>query len=252
MNSAVHASPRSPRGGGHEARTARQARTALKRDIEREHRRKARAALVQLREQLRAARLTRRNAFAETKSRCRAERLAVRERTQMERLRVLDELRKALHAQRQGARDACGLRKEEAKKATSDAIERAQHELAAERKYQEDLRRIEHGNRENRRATRRSSASERRSESDDEVRASLPPDLVALFEKVKRGLKGSPRETRTEAFLRYAEEHPGEVLAALDDRTERVIRDLERREREVAHHVRKRNYTPGELADVPF
>ena len=81
---------------------------------------------------------------------------------------------------------------------------------------------------------------------------SLPPDLVALFERVKRGLKGSPRETRTEAFLRYAEEHPGEVLAALDDKTERVIRDLERQEREVARHVRKRSYTSAELADVPF
>jgi hypothetical protein len=80
----------------------------------------------------------------------------------------------------------------------------------------------------------------------------LPPELVSLFEKVKRGIKGSARASRLEVFLKYAEEHPHEVLAAIDDKTEDVIRDLERQQREAARHVRRRRYTAAELAAVPF
>lgn len=174
MNAVAHAAPRRAHGGSREERSAGQARAALLRDIDREHRRKARAKLRQLREELRAARLVRKNALTDATSKCRSERIAVRERTRMERLRALEELRRALHAERQGARDACTLRKEEAKKATSDAIQRAREELAAERKYQDDLHRIEQGNRQRRRQTTRTTAAERRSESDDEVRANIP------------------------------------------------------------------------------
>jgi hypothetical protein len=240
------------RVSNHEERAARRAHVALKRDIEREHRHKARRKLVSLREHVRAARLARRNALLEVTTRCRSERIAVRERTRLERLQALQALRETLHAERQAARDACSLRRDEAKKATSDAIERARAELSAERKYQEDLRRIEHGNRERRRGVHRSTSTERRSESDDEVRANIPPELVSLFEKVKRGVRASLRESRTEAFLRYAEEHPDEVLRAIDDKTDAVIRELEHREREAARHYRRRNYTAAELAEVPF
>jgi hypothetical protein len=114
------------------------------------------------------------------------------------------------------------------------------------------LKRIEGGNRERRVATKRATGRERRSESDDEVRVNIPAELVALFERVKGGIKASPRETRTEAFLRYAEEHPDEVLTALDDKTEALIRDLERKEREASRYARRRRYTPAELAEVPF
>jgi hypothetical protein len=194
-----------------DAQTARAQRAAIRRDIEREHRRKARAKLAELREQLRSARLSRKNALADASARCRTERVAVRDRTRMERLRVLEELRRALHAERQAARDACTVRREEAKRATSDAIGAARAELESERKYQEDLKRIEGGNRERRLATKRASGRERRSESDDEVRVNIPAELVALFERVKDGIKTSPRETRTEAFLRYAEVAPGKA-----------------------------------------
>jgi len=253
MTTVAHATPRRTRGGSHAERSAKHARAALLRDIDREHRRKAKAKLRQLREELRAARLVRKNALAEATSKCRSERLAVRDRTRMERLRALETLHRALHAERQAARDACSIRKEEAKKNTSDAIGRAREELAAERKYQDDIHRIEQGNRQRRRETTRTTAAERRSESDDEVRANTPSELLSLFERVKRGIKGSARETRTEAFLRYAEEHPDEVLGAIDDKTEQVIRDLERRQREVTRHMhRPPRYTPAQLADVPF
>lgn len=237
---------------GKDAQTARQQHAAIRRDIEREHRRKARQKLKELREQLRASRLTRKNALVEVSSRCRGERLAVRDRTRLERLRALEELRRALHEERQAARDACAARRAETKRATSDAVTAARAELESERKYQEDLKRIERGNRERHLATRRRTAGERRSESDDEVRVNIPAELVGLFERVKSGIRATARETRTEAFLRYAEEHPGEVLAALDDKTEALIRDLERQEREAARHVRRRRHAPTAHAGVPF
>jgi len=63
--------------------------------------------------------------------------------------------------------------------------------------------------------------------------------------------------SRTEAFLRYAEEHPAEVLNVIDDKTDALIRDLERKEREAARALRRGpsrapRYTPEELAAVPF
>lgn len=36
--------------------------------------------------------------------------------------------------------------------------------------------------------------------------------------------------SRTEAFLKYAEEHPSEVLEAIDDKTDALIRELEQKE----------------------
>jgi hypothetical protein len=61
---------------------------------------------------------------------------------------------------------------------------------------------------------------------------------VGLFERVKRSIKAGPRQTRTEAFLAYAEEHPSEYLEAIEDKTEALIRDLERQEREASRRAR--------------
>jgi len=61
------------------------------------------------------------------------------------------------------------------------------------------------------------------------VRSNLPADLIPLFEKVKRGIKPTPRMSRTESFLKYAEEHPDEVLGGIDDKTEALIREFESR-----------------------
>jgi hypothetical protein len=107
-------------------------------------------------------------------------------------------------------------------------VERARGELAAENKYQRELRRIERGNRAKLKA--RPPAKVRRQETDEEVRGNIPPELAALFDRVKRSIRGSDRKSRTEAFLEYAEAHPDEEWQALEDRTDEVIRELERRQ----------------------
>ena len=212
--------------------TGRRARKALLREIDVEHKKKAKETLAELRAQLRAARAAHREALKSAVVRCRAHRATVSEKLKAERAQALAELRARGEGERASARGTCAVDKGEAEKATRGAVAYAREELAKERAFHEDLKRIERGNRASHRWAKRSTAAERRSESDDEVRGNIPPELVGLFDKVRRSIKAGPRETRTEAFLRYAEEHPSEYLESIDDKTEALIRDLERRERE--------------------
>jgi hypothetical protein len=103
--------------------------------------------------------------------------------------------------------------------------------------------------------TERSSARERLAESDDEVRQNIPADLVPLFERVKRTIKGSAHQSRTEAFLEYAEENPHEVVDAQEGLAQREIARLIREEAALARAMRQpRRYKPTaeELAAIPF
>lgn len=165
------------------------------------------------------------------------------------------ELREAMRAERAAARQSCGVRLGEARAIKGD-IQRARAEFLAEKQYQADLRRIERANRQRRKEAPRVTRIERQAESDDEVRGNIPPELLPLFERVKRGIKASPRMSRTEAFLQYAEEHPDEVLATVDDKTDALIRELEEQERQVRRNLRlgppRPRYTPEQFAEVPF
>ena len=172
------------------------------------------------------------------------------------RVRVLAELRETIRSERANARQSCsaGL---SAARAIKDDVERARAKLAAERAYEAELRRIELANKQRRREEPRGARrGERRSESDDEVRSNLPSEFVPLFERVKSSVRGSDRMSRTEAFMKYAEEHPKDVLEAFDDKTETMIRELERQEREARRELRRgpvrARYSAEELAATPF
>jgi len=94
----------------------------------------------------------------------------------------------------------------------------------------------------------RSSSAERRQESDDEVVRNLPASLVGVFNKVRRQVKGGPRTTRTEAFLQWVEENPGEVYALQGAQAERDLARL------IAEHDRATRLERRKslAADVPF
>ncbi len=55
-----------------------------------------------------------------------------------------------------------------------------------------------------------------RRESDEEVRQNIDERLVPLFNRVRRNISGNDRETRTEAFARYVEEHHHEEAEAAE------------------------------------
>ena len=226
----------------------------LERELAKDHKRKAREKLAELRRELRAARVQRKKAMKAAAERCRTERLAARERARALRIRGLAELREATRLEREAARAACVVQKRDAK--SKEPIERRRAELDAERKYQLEMRRIDRGHKQRRSEHRHATYIERRSESDDLVRQNIPRDLIPLFERVKRGIKGSPRKSRTEEFLEWAEEHPSEVIEMLDSKTDALVKQLEEREREAKSGARRAEpryvANPEYVSEVPF
>lgn len=227
-------------------------RRALMKDIAREDRKKKREHLLALREAIRQARAAHKLALVHAVERCRMGRAHARARACELRAKALGELKAAIALERTAARDSCKTARSAAA-GEKNRAGRARAELKAEQQFRREMRRIEKSARERHRelaGTKR--RGERQHESDDAVRGNIPVDLVFLFERVKRLIKPSPHHSRTEAFLHYAEEHPREVLEALEDKTQDTIRDLERREREAARAV-KRPISRAELgALVPF
>ena len=52
---------------------------------------------------------------------------------------------------------------------------------------------------------------------DEQVLVNIPADEQALWTQLKSSIKGPTPHARFEAFTKYVEEHPGEVVAALQD-----------------------------------
>ena len=202
---------------------AKRQRAELLRAVKVEEKRKDRARLVALRGRARALRKAQAAAIVEARRTCAARRRAVP---------TLREAAAMLRAARAEARATCDAGLAKARKMKSEAA-RAKAEREAEAAHQRAMRLIERHakERETGRGPRLAKARVRREESDDEVRHNIPPELAFLFERVKRQIKGSARRTRTEEFLEYAETHPDEELAALEDKTDALIRELEARER---------------------
>lgn len=58
---------------------------------------------------------------------------------------------------------------------------------------------------------------ETRRERDEMVEMNIPSDQRALWNRVKGTIKGATANDRFVAFQEYVEEHPGEVMASLQD-----------------------------------
>lgn len=202
---------------------AKRERAHLMREIKREEKRKDRARVVGLRARVRELRSRRMRAIAQARIDCKRRRGEVP---------TLAQARELLRTARAEARATCAVQIAAAHQLKTEEG-RARGEHAAELAHQRAMRRIERQAKERKREERPrlAKARTRGQESDDEVRHNIPPELVFLWERVKRQIKGSDRRTRTEAFLDYAHEHPDEELAALEDRTDAMIREHEARER---------------------
>lgn len=192
---------------------------ALLKEIERDQRRKDRALLESLRNQINAAKQHLKTERAKAVERCRNERQALKARLKQKRVALLAQLREAEKQERLAARGSCSLDKQKATNEAREALER----LKTERKERRSTIRLL------RRSTSKKSsttAKEKRQESDDEVRSNIPADLLPLFEKIKGKIKGSEKKSRSEAFLEYAESHPSEVLEAQENEAESSLNEL--------------------------
>ena len=196
----------------------------------------------------------RRDAMREAVRECQAGRRAAKERSQELRRETMQSVREGIERAKLAAREACRLRKTGTRDRGRHRVAHAKEALHEEKRFQRDVRRAE--GRGRRREASRTTAVERRQESDDEVRRNLNPEHVALFDQVRRSIKGSPYQSRTEAFLQWAEENPGAVVQAQEELAERELRKLLREQERVARHEMKRTRlpkaTPEELAAIPF
>ena len=178
-------------------------RKRLMREIEHERRAKVVQRLTELGVLLKAAREARRESIDRIRFQC----------------------RKA----REKLRNVCGARRERARREGTEVVNARAREINEER-HLDKLQRTA-GKRPASKGLKpigrvRNAARERESESDDEVRRDIPPELVGVFNKVRRNIKGSDRRSRSEAFLEWAEENPAEIYAMQEQEAAREIKRL--------------------------
>lgn len=235
-------------------------RAGLLRDVAKALREKDREKLARLRAQVDEVRKRKRGALRDVRSQCRRARREVRERVRQYRESERQRINAEVGRMRDAAQLTCAMKQEAVRDAAAQESTKARRALAAERQLQRDLRSAEQWERQKLRRLPRV-PHEARSESDDRVRANIDPSLVPVFEKVKRSIKGNPRMSRTEAFLHWVEENPGDAVAlqqaAADEEIKKLLREQREAERD-ARRRRKRAYKPSKaeldeyLRGVPF
>ncbi len=62
-----------------------------------------------------------------------------------------------------------------------------------------------------------------RCERDEAVSVNIPEDMLPLWQRVRASIAGDTPHARFEAFIEYAESHPNEVVAALQDAADEKI-----------------------------
>lgn len=193
---------------------------ALRRDIAKAEKAKERAELAELKAAIRTAKAARKAAIVQARKACKQARANAKANAAR--------LRAKAKAQKPAARTVCEIGKSKAR--DKGAIDRAVYELETVRKDRAVLKQIERGNRaRTKERAKRSTSAERLAESDDEVRSNLPPELVPLFDRIRKGIKPGLRKSRTEAFLEYVEAHPEEVYEGIDAKTDAMIAEYEAR-----------------------
>jgi len=184
----------------------------LRREIEKARRVEYTSRLVELRSRIAGARLAKKQAVRQVQAEC-------------ARARV-------------DARLSCQERAARAKEAGAVEVAERTAALKSERVFEGQIRRGDKPR------AMRSTATERRQESDDEVRSNLKPEMVPVFNAVRRHIKGNTRKSRTEAFYEWAEENPEEMFALLTHETDRELSRL------IAEHTRTERMARG--YKVPF
>lgn len=196
----------------------------LRREIENDRRAKVRARLAELDGLIKEARAARDEAIKAVRLDCALKRKELSE--------------------------SCALRRQRARSQGNRVVDERRGSRKDERKYEQMIR---DADKPSRLRSTRSTSRERGQESDDEVRSNIPAEMVTVFNAVRRHIKGTARKSRSEAFMQWAEENPGEVFALMQHSADRelakLIAEQERAERELQRTRRSRS---ARLADVPF
>jgi hypothetical protein len=207
--------------------------------------------LARLREAL-AARSRRDAALRKVMKACAKGRAKMARRIQAYRSAEFRRINAEVREMRLRARAQCQARRYRIRQSGGRAVERQRAELGELARYQRQIERLSSSRQKRRLSTLR----ERREEDDDAVRSNLPRELVPVFERVRKHIKGDKRTTRTEAFLEWAESHPEDVIAFQGDDAEREVRRLvaehEAAERRLRKTRGRRAARRAAVSDVPF
>lgn len=194
----------------------------IKTQLERDHARKDKARVLDLKRAVRAARKQRREKLQQVKCDCRKARERNRERAKRARKR----LQASIVRTRERARSLCQLAQGEAAHSTLTDISRHVDALHSERATQAQLAAWTKPKR------KESSRKERLQESDSAVEANIDePGLRVVWQHVKHKIKAGPRRSRTEAFYEWVGEHSADVYAIQERDAERQLDELERLEK---------------------
>lgn len=218
------------------AQQAKVARAQLAKELRSDLRKKDKVQLAKLREAIAAAKAAKRERMREVTSMCKSERARLKVRA----AELRAQLRETLRAEREAAKDTCSTNRTSTRKASDIEIEGARRALSSERHEQRVIARVDAPKRNPRGKANPRAAAERRQESDDEVRHNLDPQLVPVFDKVRRGISGSARRSRTEAFLEWVHDHPYMVWEILEAKAADDLKRLEREEAKLAREMRNK------------
>lgn len=192
-----------------------------------ERRRAARERLKKVRADLARARTERKERMRAAVQSCKDGRARLRVRIEQQRR----ELQSAIAAERAATRGQCQASREATREQTLGKVAGLRKGVLDARSALRLLSSAPSSTRKH--AAGLVSSAESRAESDHAVRVNIPKELVVVFDKVKREIHGSPRRSRTEAFLEWAQENAARVYEIQHAAHDKWLRDLEREERKL-------------------
>lgn len=218
--------------------------TIRQRELDRAKRQLARAAdrdrLAAIKAKLREVKRSRPDRLRAIRTYCRTGRENARQAIARLRAEVRAELAARVQALRDAQRGDCLATRERVRSELDQRIVSAARELDEQRT---------HMKREYGRKPRgaRATARELRQESDDEVRRNLPPELVTVFDAVRRRILPEKRRTRTETFLEWVEANQDEAHEIIYRDVDRAVARLVEEQRAIERR-RARGYRDPEAA----
>jgi len=213
-------------------RTESANRRRLLADLKRDQATRHRATIARMRREERDAKVARRSALERAREFCTVNAQEAREIADRAYAKAKELALVARRATKAAAAEGCTLAKQHVRDEADHRIAHVKREREETQRFRAELARLERGDRERNRA--RSTAGERRAESNQAVEVNLDPSLVPLWRRVRKSIKGTPRKSRTEAFLHYVEEHPDELAGSRED-----VSDREFAEEQAAHYARQ-------------
>ena len=133
-----------------------------------------------------------------------------------ERDKRLARLRSMCERARARLQQSCAARRDLARSEARAKVSAAKQSRRQLREDYQEIKRLERQADERRREHKRLPAAAI-TESDDQVRHNIDPELIPVWESVKRSIRGTPKISRTEAFLAWVEENPDDVITIMEE-----------------------------------